>query len=111
MRGQFVDLSLQLHQSLTHIFDLLFSERAALHPAYCLALQKLAQQFNQTKHEFRQSLLNVLWRTVDSGFVSAGSGMSAKARINLDRGIRSPATGHSLAPSIPRGLKWIAFSP
>src|SRR5260370_42405423 len=69
MRGKFVDLGLQRHQRLTHVFDLLFSQRATLHPAYCLSLEKAAQQFNHTKRGFRQYLVNVLRRKVDSGFV------------------------------------------
>src|SRR5689334_14135656 len=60
-------LLLKPHQSLSHLLDLLIGERAALHAANCLAFEQLSQELDQPQHQLGQPLLDVLWRTVDTG--------------------------------------------
>jgi hypothetical protein len=50
MAGQFMDLGLQLHEGITHVLDLIVSQRTAFHAANGLPLQQLSQQLNQAEN-------------------------------------------------------------
>jgi hypothetical protein len=59
--GKFMDLPLELHQSLSHLLDLLVGQRTSLHAANGLALEQLSQEFNQPQNQLGEPLLDVLW--------------------------------------------------
>src|SRR4051812_36844017 len=64
---QFLHARLKSHERLAEPLDLVIGERAALHPANCLAFHELPEQLDQCQDELRQAALDVMGVGVHAG--------------------------------------------
>src|SRR5438045_8107408 len=55
-----MDLFLEAHERETHPLDFVVRQRASLHAANRLSLEKLPHEFHECEHELREPLLDIV---------------------------------------------------